>query len=135
MELFPWEKKYVLGIQDIDDQHKKLISLINKLHDAMMAGKGRSIIGDILSELLDYTDYHFTTEEEKMSRQRYRGVDEHRRQHNFFKAQINEFLKDYLEGDYMITMEVSDFLKEWLSSHILGSDIEFAAYLRSKGET
>jgi hemerythrin-like metal-binding protein len=134
MVLFPWEKRYETGIDKIDEQHKELVRIINGLHEAMKQGEGRSAIEGALKDLKDYTIYHFDTEEELMSKYGYPSFDEHRRQHEFFRARINEHLKNYLEGDYMVTIDLSDFLREWLSSHILGSDKEFAPFLRSRGE-
>jgi len=66
MPLFPWSDDLSVKVTLIDDQHKKLIALINSLHDAMRAGEGKQVLEKTLKELADYTVYHFQTEEKYM---------------------------------------------------------------------
>ena len=63
MPLIAWDQGFSVGVGSIDEQHKKLIGLLNDLHDAMRFGKGRDVLGKVLAELIDYTAYHFRTEE------------------------------------------------------------------------
>jgi hemerythrin len=67
MALMTWGPKLSVGVPQIDDQHKKLIELVNRLNEAMIAGHGRDLIGSTLSELVKYTQYHFACEERLMS--------------------------------------------------------------------
>ena len=134
MTLFPWDNKYEVGVGEIDDQHKKLVSIINELHEAMLLGKGRKVQGGIISELVDYTRYHFQTEEDKLLRYGFPGYAEHRGQHNRFISKLAQIQKKHLDAEYMVTLELNEFLKDWLSGHILGSDREYSDFLRSKGE-
>ena len=58
-----WSEKYSVNVTKIDEQHKKLVSLINEMYDAMRAGKGKDILGAVIAKIVDYTVYHFSTEE------------------------------------------------------------------------
>ena len=64
MPLFLWKKSYEIGIDEIDNQHRKLVGIINELSDAMMVQKGYKAVPHILEQLTDYIQFHFTTEEE-----------------------------------------------------------------------
>ena len=63
MPFIEWNEKYSVHIEEIDSQHKKIFSIINRLHSALKARKGKKVIGNLLDELVDYTYYHFATEE------------------------------------------------------------------------
>jgi hemerythrin len=63
MGYLKWNNRYSVHVDEIDKQHQKLINLINEMYDAMQAGKGREIIGTVIDEFVDYTVYHFNTEE------------------------------------------------------------------------
>src|SRR5690349_10560035 len=81
MPLIMWGPKLCVGIKDIDDQHKKLVEIVNKLNDAMVAGHGREVIGPTLGELIRYTQRHFADEERLMARHQYEHTVEHKAQH------------------------------------------------------
>ena len=68
MPLFVWEDKYKVGVKEFDEQHKKLIELINKLYDAMKQGHGKDVLKSIVNDLFEYTKYHFETEEKILCR-------------------------------------------------------------------
>ena len=72
MSFIKWSEDYSVGIEKIDMQHKKLVSYINELHDAMKDGQSNSVIGDILNKLVKYTKEHFSTEEEYMQKYNYK---------------------------------------------------------------
>jgi hemerythrin len=63
MALFDWKEDYSVGVASIDDQHKRLIAWINRLHEAMTAGAAGNVMEQTLADLIDYTVYHFATEE------------------------------------------------------------------------
>lgn len=130
MPLFRWEARFETGIREIDDQHKRLIWLINDLHEAMKEGRGRETISFILAKLLDYSIYHFRTEEGLMEGSDYPFSAEHIKQHAEFILKVQDLSKRFDSGEFMITVETNEFLKEWLTGHILGTDKEMAPFLR-----
>ncbi len=130
MVLFEWEKKYETGILEVDLQHRKLVSIINDLHEAMSKGEVKKELSSILLDLESYTRYHFTTEENIMSEKDYPDLNEHRRQHLYFISRIEEMTKRLEDGEFMITVDLNDLLKDWLSGHILGMDRKFAPFIR-----
>jgi hemerythrin len=133
MALIAWNEAFAVGIKKIDDQHKGLIEFINSLHDAMKAGKGNNVIGAILSDLLNYTASHFSTEEKLFQQYAYPEYLRHKQEHDDLTKKVIAFSNDFKEGKISVTIEVMHFLRDWLSNHILGSDKKYASYLQSKG--
>ncbi|MFW3145462.1 MAG: bacteriohemerythrin [Thermoplasmatota archaeon] len=134
MVLFKWEDRYLVGINQVDEQHKRLVHLINDLHEAMLEGRGKAETHKVLLKLIDYSMYHFTTEEKLMEKHGYDELVRHQTQHLSFVDKVKDLSRRHDEGEYMISIETNEFLKEWLSSHILVSDKRLGPYLRSKGE-
>ena len=133
MPLIAWDQGFSVGVGSIDEQHKKLIGLLNDLHDAMRFGKGRDVLGKVLAELIDYTAYHFRTEEGLFAKYGYPEHAAHEREHRDLTRQAMELKERFERGDTAITIDVMNFLKDWLNDHILGSDKRYGPFLAGKG--
>ena len=131
--MFEWKEKYVVGIQEIDSQHKALIALIVKLFAAMQSGAGKDVLEETLAGLLDYTRRHFMTEEMLMGNYSFPGLEEHMGQHQRFIAEITRLQKEYLAGNTGISIQLITYLRNWLEDHICKTDHQYAEYLRGKG--
>lgn len=132
MPFMEWSDKLETGVKEADEQHKKLVGLINDLYDAMKQGKGREVIDKVLDELVKYAWYHFTTEETLMSKYGYPELQAHKREHEAFKAKIKEFLEKKAKGEITLSVEVMSFLKDWLVKHIMGTDKKYGPFLIEK---
>lgn len=119
-----------VGDPEFDTHHQKLISYINQLFDAMHEGKGRSVIGDILKNLYDYTVFHFIKEEEKLEKINYPKLEEQKKAHANFVSKIDDFYQRYNKSDLFISVDILDFLSSWLKDHILKTDMEYKSYLK-----
>lgn len=133
--LIPWKDEYCIGLTEIDKQHKQLVDVLNKLFDAMSVGKGTEILESILDDLTNYTVKHFATEERFMVVYAYPGVSSHRTEHQQLVDEVKNFKKNYASGNTKISVEIANYLKEWLLKHILGSDKQLGSYLKDKGLT
>ncbi len=133
MPLFQWSQDMSVNITEIDNQHKKLVDLINLLHDSMKSGKGKDVLGKLLNELTDYTVNHFGTEEKLFQKYGYPEYARHKKDHDDLTKQVID-IKTKLEGGATIlTVEVMNFLKDWLNNHILHADKKYTAFLNAKG--
>jgi len=131
MALMEWNKTLSVDVPSLDAQHQKLIALVNRLHDAMRAGKGASVVEGVLGELASYTRTHFTNEEILMKAHGYPGLEAHAAEHRQLVADVQKLQSDLSAGS-LLTMTVMDFLKGWLSRHILQSDKQYSPYLGRK---
>lgn len=133
MALLDWNDKFSVTIRKFDDQHKKLVGMVNQLHDAMKVGKGREVLGDILQSLAQYTITHFGDEEQLMKLHNYPEYEEHKKEHNNLVLQVKETLEAHRQGKNILTQNIMEFLKKWLTDHILDSDKKYGPFLKSKG--
>lgn len=131
--LFAWSEKYGVKIREIDLQHQKLIGMVGKLNEAMSKGKGREALGGILKELVNYTGTHFATEERLMKAHGYPEYQKHKEKHDRMTQKVLDIRKQYEEGKISLTVDVIKYLENWVDRHILGTDMKYAPFLRSKG--
>ncbi len=130
--IFPWHEKYSVGIPEIDTQHKGLIRLINDLHAAMATGQGKQAVGKIVDDLVRYTEVHFRSEEELLRQKKYSKFAVHQAEHKRLTAQVIGLREKYHGGTLALTLEVMQFLKNWLADHIMGHDHQYAAELKAR---
>ncbi len=128
-----WKDSYSVGIDSIDQQHKKLLHLINQLQTAVDYSTGEQFEREALDELVDYTKTHFTYEEGLMRDNEYPDFDAHKAQHEKMFKKVGEVLAEY-EQDHDTAMgNAAEYLKDWLINHINGTDKEYSSYLIGKG--
>lgn len=132
MALFDWEPKYSVFIDEFDNHHKKLLALLRKLHQSMLDGQGRIVLGDILDELKNYTIYHFSAEEQKMEQFNYDRTEEHKKRHQVLIEQLNDLIDGYKNNEQQITTESYRFLNKWLTSHIMTEDKKYTMFFKDK---
>jgi hemerythrin-like metal-binding protein len=135
MSLFSWSNELSVGSEFIDNDHKKLIKLVNDFHDAMEQGRGNEVIGKVLNNLLIYTREHFRREEVEMQRISYERMALHKHEHETLLAQVVELQENFKAGKGMLSVKVSKFLRDWLLTHIQQTDKLFAAAIRKSDDT
>jgi len=133
MALLNWKDEYSVNIKEIDDQHKKLVEMINELHEAMVQKKAKEVLGGVLSKLVSYAATHFANEERLMQGNGYPEFAGHKEKHEKMTAKVIALQKDWQAGKAALGIEVSQFLRDWLDKHILGTDKKYAPFLNSKG--
>ena len=133
MALIEWDTSLSVEIPSIDEQHKKLITLLNRLNDAMKAGKAKEVVVSVLKEVIDYTSYHFATEESHMENVHFSGVFSHRIEHGKLVDKALSLYHDVQSGKLMVTIEVMNFLTTWVTTHIQGTDKKYSAALIEHG--
>jgi hemerythrin-like metal-binding protein len=128
-----WSKSLSVGIESIDEQHQKIICIINTIDDAIVNGESQQVMNEIVKELLDYSDYHFSYEEELFKKYGYPDAEKHRKEHAELKAQIVE-LRDKLDArNHMLGWDLTITLIVWLVNHIKTSGRQFGPFLNAKG--
>jgi len=134
MPLIEWSNELSVGIDSIDEQHKKLVNMINALNDAKLTGSSNELLGKIFTGLAAYTQKHFAYEENMFAEYGYSDSQEHKRQHSELIAQVVELKEKFMENPQgTINADLMQFLKRWLTNHIMRTDKEYAEFLISKG--
>lgn len=133
MSLLTWNNLFSVGVKEIDNQHKKLVAIANRLNDAMKDGVGKDVLATILADLLAYTESHFAFEERLMDQYNYPLSPQHKAEHRELVKTVGEFSRQLEKGEAELTSGVMNFLRDWLSRHIMNSDKMFGRDLNSKG--
>lgn len=133
MARIDWNASLSVGVESVDEQHKKLIALINRLDDVVAAGKERETLAQVFKEVIHYTGYHFSTEERFMEQTRFAGTVAHKTEHQRFVDKVFALHRDFIAGKVMITMEITSFLKDWVAGHIQGTDKKYSATFIEQG--
>lgn len=133
MALINWNSNYSVKVMKFDKHHQQLINLINKLNESMNCGEGKESLGEVLEELLKYTDYHFKAEESLMLKYKYIYYAKHKTEHVSFINKVKEIQRSFLKDEKYVTIEAFIFLKEWLVNHILNSDKKYGDFFNNQG--
>jgi hemerythrin len=131
-QLLSWTADLSVGIDAIDDQHKRIVDFINDLHEASLRDD-RETVGRIIDALMEYTVSHFRLEEAMMERAGYRFLRAHKKVHELFTRRVTEFRHRFkLRED--VAMEMQETLIKWLMNHIKNEDRNYAATVREFGQ-
>ncbi len=134
MPLMVWNDKFSVGVAAIDNEHKRLVQMLNELYDAIQAGRGKDALGKILDGLIAYTAGHFAHEERLFAETGYPASAAHTKEHEDLKKQVLDVQAKYRAGATgVLSLEVMNFLKNWLVVHIQGSDRKYGPHLNAKG--
>ncbi len=132
-EFITWSDELSVGIEEIDEQHKVLVNLINRMHDAIAQHHGSDTVKEILVELADYTKIHFAVEESLMRILDFPGYEEHKDIHDELLAHVVMLHEKVVSGKTAISFELMYFLKSWLTKHILEEDTQYSAFFLASG--
>jgi hemerythrin-like metal-binding protein len=121
-EFFRWFKNN-------DEEHKKMIGILNHLHDVMKEGKASKEVGNVINEMIGYTKYHFASEEKLMAEANFSGLASQKAEHAAFIKKSLEFQSNVTSGKLAVSIDVLTFLKDWWTNHILIVDKKYAGKL------
>ncbi len=128
-----WNNKYSVGISIIDEQHKKLLGFLNKTIDAKEHSDNKEELKELLEEMTKYSLEHFETEEAYMIKFDYPGCRYHSQEYYDFFSKIITYLDKEVNGDYHISNELIEYLKQWLVNHIQVSDRQYIDCFKKNG--
>jgi hemerythrin len=126
MALLEWNDSLKVNVAVIDRQHQRLVQMINDLNDAMRKGKGKDALGKILNEMVRYAMTHF-------DRYQYPETAPHKAEHASFVSKVKQFKADYDKNKVGLTIELMNFLSDWLVNHIKGTDKKYGPFFNEKG--
>lgn len=132
MAFLEWEAKYSVGIHPIDTQHQRWFALVSQFYDSIRQKQTQQAIGDVLQSLLEYTQTHFLTEQTLLKKYQYPLYEQHLAKHQEFIARLQDFQTRFQNRKLLLPIEIADFVKQWLTGHVLGEDLRYAPFLQEK---
>ncbi len=132
MPFAEWGDNHSIGIDELDNDHKRLLALLNELKEASETGDAREALGRALAGLKIYMSFHFRHEEMLFLQTKYPEFEAHRREHQAFATAVEEIHRDFrTRASEALPQQVLEFLRNWLYEHSLGADRAFADYLNA----
>ena len=133
MALINWHPNFSINIEEIDKQHQLLVKMINNLYDAMNAGEEKAVLQKLINRLNIYAAMHFAKEENYFDTFGYPETELHKKEHSDFEEKVLDFESDFNKGSQSLSIEIVNFLGDWLVGHIQGSDKKYASFLNQRG--
>lgn len=133
MALMTWSPKLSVGVDRFDQEHKALVDMLNALHDGMLKAEAKETMGPLLKKLVQYTRHHFASEEDAFKEHHYPQALSHKIEHDHLRRKAEDLLRAYESGKTGLSAETLKFLKDWLTNHILGTDMQYKGHFQSKG--
>lgn len=131
--MIEWEDKYSVGISIIDEKHKELFGIINKIIVAKQYNKNPKEILEKLNEMIQFAQKHFKTEETYMIMFKYPEYEYHKDEHDDFSFKMIAYNDRVIDGDYKIANDILEYLKRWFVNHIQKTDKKYADYFIKNG--
>ncbi|MDH3349680.1 MAG: bacteriohemerythrin [Desulfobulbaceae bacterium] len=132
MSILAWDKNIILDHPIIDQQHQKLVILVNEFYEAIRKKEANSAIMELLQGLIDYTEFHFKDEQNLMRLNQYPDYLPHVSEHRKFVAHVADCYTRISEGKLVISLEITSFLRSWLVEHIKVTDKKLCTFLAQK---
>ncbi|MGM0406989.1 MAG: bacteriohemerythrin [Bacteroidota bacterium] len=133
MDFINWKDSFSVGIPSIDDQHKNLVGIVNKLYSEFYKGITDEFLNEIIKELEKYTVYHFTYEEKFMKLYNFESYKEHKSEHSQFIEKIMNYKETLSKENKAAVIDFVTFMKNWLLKHIMGTDKKYVKLFQEKG--
>ena len=130
-----WNSSLSVGVKAMDDQHQIMIEIINHLYNAILSGNSERELRKIIDQMVDYTRFHFSSEETMLNNHKYPEYHKQKLEHSLFNQKVIHFQDQVRKGNIILSTEVLTFLKDWWTGHIRGLDQKYSQFLNSKGET
>ena len=124
-----WGDVLSIGVDEIDEDHKKLVSIFNVLNHAVKEGDSAEYLAAVLEELINCTVWHFSHEERLMLKYGYKDIDHHKAEHRELIDSAKKLQQEITQSDKPVADEQIEFLERWLTEHILNMDMRLGSYL------
>ena len=124
-----WSHTLSVAVDEIDEDHRKLVNIFNILVHSIKDGESPEYLAAVLDELINCTVWHFSHEERLMLKYGYKGIEEHKADHRELIASAKELRDELLQANRPVEDEHIEFLERWLTEHILTDDMRLGFYL------
>ena len=132
MEKICWKDEYSVGVERFDHQHQHLFEITNKIIEHSGTSEDSGLVSETLTEMINYAREHFTAEEVLMQEYGYPEIEQHKEQHIYFFKTTAELSINALNNQSMVSREIVEFLKLWLTLHILKCDMKYKEFFKAK---
>ncbi|MEN6610942.1 MAG: bacteriohemerythrin [Methanoregulaceae archaeon] len=130
-----WSDELSVAIQEIDGRHQKPGEPINTLHAAMLAKQGKQVLEKTPDEHAAHMVYHFQAEEKYVQKSACPSYFSHKKEHDAFVKKVSDFPKEFRAGKLWLSLEIMNFLKDWVTNPIRGTDKRYSEIFHKNGHS
>ena len=127
-----WNSRYSTGIEIIDDQHRELFRIVDRLRRMVSEAATRALVEDTIVDLVACSEQHFATEEAYMARVAYPDLEAHVAEHRSMLGSLQDLLTKFRESEQAMALVVPTFMEGWLRHHISDGDFGFVTFLKAR---
>ena len=132
--MFTWKEEYSVGIDSIDQQHKQLFEMGQSMSDLVSNHQDEDIYDELtamFNELIDYTRYHFESEEQLMAQVNYEDIEDHKIQHHLFVEKLESYDLETIDEDQSaFALKLLKTIATWIFKHITGDDFKYREVMK-----
>jgi len=132
-QILEWKDEYSVNVKEIDDQHKELFRIINILITEVALLKNEGKMKGIIADIVKYKVAHFATEEKYFKEFNYDGAEDHIQKHQAFTKGLEEIATKFSNDTIGLAFAVTDYLEDWLITHLLGTDHKYIKCFNDHG--
>ena len=129
MKNIAWDESLSVEVDEIDEDHRRLVDLFNILSNSVAEGESTDYIDAVLEELISCTIWHFRHEERLMMIYKYEALEAHKAEHNKLIESVRALQQKFHEANKQLSNDDIEYLSNWLTEHILGYDMRLGFYL------
>lgn len=133
MDLIEWSDGYSVGIESIDQQHQKIINLINSLAENPDNLSNSKVVSALLNEMISYALEHFNFEEALLKENGYPDFDNHHAKHVAYSKKIGNLCAASMSHTKVTPEELKENLCDWWIQHILKEDMAYSKFFNERG--
>ncbi len=130
MVLLQWKDEYATGIDEVDEEHRDLIDVINRLHELLLADDARMTVPAFFSRLLEGVSAHFALEERIMGESRYADLAAHREDHERLLGEIRDVREAFGHAEEVDSVDLAMRLEPWFRHHFATHDLRLHSTLK-----
>jgi hemerythrin len=130
MALLEWKEEYSTGIDDVDDEHRDLIDVINRLHDLLLADDAKLAVPAFFARLIEGVSAHFTLEERIMRESGYPALAEHQEDHERLLDEMRDLVEAFGHAEEVDSVDLAMRLEPWFSQHFATHDLRLHTTLK-----
>jgi hemerythrin len=131
-DLIIWTDAFSVQQPEMDQQHQKIIGMVNRLFKAFILKTEDTTAAAIVQELADYTVYHFAAETALLQRLGFPELPRHLNLHTQMAEKTRRFAETFEASQAEVMRELLDMLKAWWTGHILREDRKYAQWLQTE---
>ena len=124
-----WTSEFSVGVPEMDKEHQYLFSALNDFYEGLKQGAPKENLNKLVDNLVYYTKLHFAHEEKIMKTAEYPGYENHKDEHRDFIEKATEFQQKFNDGKLLVSLEVTGFIKDWITNHIMTEDKKYTGFV------